>query len=72
MANMTSWRPWEGVAADTLVSTTEVEPHPGPYAQTMFADGLVMENTRDPGTQKHEEAMKSRKIADDGIGTNQY
>ena len=76
-----------GVAADAMVSFTDVEEHPGPYPQTMFSEGLVMESTRTEGAmgKAHTEATEMRDDADElqrmktrdaeknvGIGGNQY
>ena len=38
-----------GVAADTVVSTTEKIPNPGAFPQTMFSEGLVTEANRTAG-----------------------
>ena len=76
-----------GAAADVMVSTTEVEEHPGAYPQTMFSEGVVTEATRTAGKvgKVHTEAegmgddaafiesMKTRDTAKNvGIGDNQY
>ena len=63
--------PRAGSSADAVISTTEVDEHPGAYPQTMFAEGLTTESTRDPAASS---PMKERDPGAEPapIGKGQY